>query len=177
VKILVAYGSKRGGTAEIAQTIGTVFGEAGFEFQVMPAQRPRDVESYDAVIVGGALYANRWHGDARRFVKRNAAALRKVPTWLFSSGPLDDSAAAGGIAPVAQVEQLMARVGARGHITFGGRLLPDAKGFPASAMAKTLSGDWRDPDRIRAWALTLVSQLMAKQPEVMTPMTKGGESQ
>jgi menaquinone-dependent protoporphyrinogen oxidase len=31
----------------------------------------------------------------------------------------------------------MERVGTRGHIILGGRLSPDAKGFPASAMAKT----------------------------------------
>ncbi|MBO3753202.1 hypothetical protein J5X84_44850 [Streptosporangiaceae bacterium NEAU-GS5] len=36
---------------------------------------------------------------------------------------------------------------------------PDAKGFPASAMAKRMAGDHRDPERIRAWAKTIASQL------------------
>jgi hypothetical protein len=45
----------------------------------------------------------------------------------------------------------MERIGAHGHTTFGGRLSADAKGFPAAAMAKKLSGDWRNPGRIRAW--------------------------
>ena len=31
---------------------------------------------------------------------------------------------------------MMEKVGAKGHVTFGGRLPADAKGFPASAMAK-----------------------------------------
>jgi menaquinone-dependent protoporphyrinogen oxidase len=53
----------------------------------------------------------------------------------------------------------MERIGARGHVTFGGRLSPDAKGFPASAMAKKNAGDWRDPKQVRAWAHQLASEL------------------
>jgi menaquinone-dependent protoporphyrinogen oxidase len=88
--------------------------------------------------------------------------------WLFSSGPLDDSATTGEIAPIAQVQDLLQRVGARGHATFGGRLAPDAKGLPASAMAKTRAGDWRDPTRIRSWAATVAQELTrpARDPEL-----------
>jgi menaquinone-dependent protoporphyrinogen oxidase len=53
----------------------------------------------------------------------------------------------------------MDRVGSRGHATFGGRLPADAKGFPASAMAKELSGDWRDAEQIRGWADEIVDEL------------------
>ena len=53
----------------------------------------------------------------------------------------------------------MERVGALGHVTFGGRLLPDAKGFPASVMAKKLAGDFRDPERVADWAAALALAL------------------
>lgn len=96
----------------------------------------RILDGYDAVFIGGALYAGRWHRDARRFVKRHPGALRERPVWLFSSGPLDGSAIEA-IPPVPQVQELPTRIGARGHVTLGGRLPADAKGFPASAMAKT----------------------------------------
>ena len=59
--------------------------------------------------------------------------------------PLDDSATQHVIRTTAQPSRLTEPVNARGHITFGGRLAPDAKGFPASAMAKKRAGDWRDP--------------------------------
>lgn len=49
--------------------------------------------------------------------------------------------------------------GARGHVTFGGRLAPDAKGFPASAMAKTNAGDWRDPEHVRGWVAAVAKEL------------------
>lgn len=161
MRVLVAYGSRMGGTAGIAETVGRTIAGAGLEVAVRPAADVRELAGYDAVVVGGALYAGRWHRHARRFVKRHAAALRAVPVWLFSSGPLDASAATGEIPPVAQVRELLRLVGARGHVTFGGRLPADAKGFPASAMARTRAGDWRDPARIEAWAARVAGQLSA----------------
>jgi menaquinone-dependent protoporphyrinogen oxidase len=126
--------------------------EEGFTAEVEPARRARHGERYEAVVVGGALYASRWCRDARRFVKRNARELRGCPTYLFSSGPLDDSAIPGDIPRLKGVQALIGKIGARGHVTFGGRMVPDAKGFPASAIAKKRAGDWRDPKQVRSWA-------------------------
>jgi menaquinone-dependent protoporphyrinogen oxidase len=133
--------------------------EDGIACDVLPAASVRRVDGYDAVIVGGGLYASRWHRAARRFAKRQASQLRQRPTYFFSSGPLDDSADRGEIPPVKSVRALMARTGARGHVTFGGRLAPDAKGFPASAMAKKQAGDWRDPAQVRQWTQAIAAQL------------------
>jgi menaquinone-dependent protoporphyrinogen oxidase len=135
--------------------------QEGFTVDVIPARAAKDVDRYQAVIVGGALYAFRWHRDARRFTKRHTRQLRQRPTWLFSSGPLDGSATQKDIPPVKGVKALMDRVDARGHVTFGGCLAPDAKGFPASAMAKKNSGDWRDPEQVRTWTHQVATQLRA----------------
>jgi len=72
-------------------------------------------------------------------------------TWFLASGPLDDSATTKEIPPVKAVQALIDQVGAKGHVTFAGRLLPDAKGFPTSAMAKKGSRCWRDARQVRAW--------------------------
>ncbi len=159
MRVLVAYGSKMGGTKGLAEMLGSALEEQGFDATVMPAQGVMDTRPFDAVILGGALYANRWHKDARRFIKRHRATLPTKPVWLFSSGPLDDSALADDIPPVRHVERAMQQVDARGHMTFGGRLLPDAKGFPASAMAKENAGDWRDPDHVKGWAKRISDEL------------------
>jgi menaquinone-dependent protoporphyrinogen oxidase len=135
--------------------------EEGFSVDVAPAGTVGRVEGYDAVIVGGALYAMRWHREARRFVQRHAAALRSCPTYLFSSGPLDDSAAHKEIPPVRGVRVLMDQVGARGHVTFGGRLSAHARGYPASAMAKRNPGDWRNPQQVRRWADVIAGELLS----------------
>ena len=163
--VLVAHGSKLGGTQGLAEMVADSLRAEGFEAEVRPAREVRDVSPYDVVIVGGALYAFRWHRDARRFVKRHTAALRRLPTYFFSSGPLDDSATAKDIPPVRGVQRLMERVGGRGHVTFGGRMPADATGFPAGKIAKDHAGDWRDPDHVRAWVRSIVGELRMQHRE------------
>ena len=159
--VLVAYGSKMGGTAGLAEMIGSELRANGLETEVKSAREVRNLMPYDAVILGGALYAMRWHKDARRFVKRYGTALEKKPVWLFSSGPLDDSATEKEIPPVGFVRKVMDRIGARGQVTFGGWMPEDADGFAASAMAKDNAGDWRDPDQVRSWAKEIAEELLA----------------
>ena len=168
MRVLVTWGSKRGGTEGIARIVGEALQREGLDVDVLPSRAAAKATSFDAVIVGGALYANRWHPAARRFVNRQEKRLRRVPVWFFSSGPLDDSAEREDIAPTRQVRVLMERVGAQGHVTFGGRLAPDASGFPASAMAKKRSGDWRRPESIRAWASEIARALPSARPGVAT---------
>lgn len=163
MRVLIAFGSQRGGTAGLADMIDDALRELGCETEVSPADGIYDLAGFDAVIVASALYANRWHRDARRFVKRNTTALRQLPVWLVSSGPLDDSAEQSDIPPTKQVAKLASRIGARGHVTFGGRLSPHAAGFPASAMAKTRAGDWRDPAHVWSWAESVVAAVKSTQ--------------
>ena len=158
-KVLVVYGSKMGGTAGIAGMIGEVLEASGLDVTITRAGDLRSVHGYDAVIVGGGLYTGRWRPEARRFVKRFARALESLPIWFFSSGPLDDSAVTSDIPPTRQVSHLMDLVGARGHVTFGGRLPENATGFVARKMAEDHAGDWRDPDRIRGWAGEVAEEL------------------
>ncbi len=164
MRILVTWGSKAGGTEGIGKTLAEALQREGHEVVALPAADVVDLRGVDAALVGGALYANRWHHDARRFVERHLAELRRVPVWFFSSGPLDDSADRDAIAPTREVRALMGRVGALGHATFGGRLEASAKGFPAEAMARTNAGDWRNPARIRAWATELSRALPSARP-------------
>jgi menaquinone-dependent protoporphyrinogen oxidase len=162
--VLVAYGSKRGGTREIAEMIVEVLLDEGVDADLANAADVRDFDGYDAVVIGGALYMNRWHRDARKLVTHHDEALRRVPVWLFSSGPLDNSANAQELPPTHQVEHLMKRIVARGHVTFGGRLESDAKGFPAARMAKQMAGDRREWHKVRAWAQKLARELVDAEP-------------
>lgn len=171
MRVLVAYGSKRGGTAGLARAIGDVLVAQGHAVDVVSAREAASPASYDAVIVGGALYAMRWQRDAWRYALRHADELRAKPVWLFSSGPLDDTADTQDLPPVPRVRRLAAELGARGHVTFGGRLEPDARGFIASRMAKTHAGDWRDFERAAAWARGIAEALptIPPSPRVQAP--------
>jgi menaquinone-dependent protoporphyrinogen oxidase len=160
MKVLVVFGSKRGGTAGLAAMVGEAFQREGWTAEVRAARMPQPVSDTDLVVVGGALYMNRWHKEARHFVRRNRTALRQLPVWLFSSGPLDDSARPGDLAAVPQLQEIAADIEARGHMTFGGRLEPDAKGFVAHTMAKKSAGDWRDPIHVAEWVHQIVHEFV-----------------
>jgi len=164
MRVLVTWSSKRGGTEGIGHTVGEELQTHGFEIVESSIDKVDRLESFDAIIVGGALYAGRWPRAARSFVNHHLKQLRKVPVWFFSSGPLDDSADRELIPATAQVADLAERIGAKSHVTFGGRLTPDAKGFPASAMAKKTSGDWRNQEKIRAWADEVAAAIPTAKP-------------
>jgi menaquinone-dependent protoporphyrinogen oxidase len=163
-KILVTWGSKMGGTAGIARILGDALESDGTDVTLLPVTAVMDIDGFDAVIIGGAIYANRWHPEARRFVQRNLTELRRRPVWMFSSGPLDESSDRGDLPPIRQVAVLMERVGALGHATFGGRLEPNPQGFTAAAMARKHSGDWRNPECIRRWGAELLRALPSARP-------------
>jgi menaquinone-dependent protoporphyrinogen oxidase len=169
VKVLVAYGSKHGGTAGLAERMGQALRNESFDVDVRAAADVSSVDAYEAVIVGGALYAFHWFEDARRFVLRHHQALRARETYFFSSGPLDASATERAIPPTTEVDQLMRYVGARGHATFGGRLEATVSGFPESAMAKKNAGDWRDWAQIDRWAHDVGSALAGPRSERLAP--------
>ncbi|WP_438295488.1 flavodoxin domain-containing protein [Streptomyces sp. HUAS TT7] len=157
-RVLVVYGTKYGSTQEIAQSIGDVFRKEGLAADV------RDISPYGAVVVGGGLYANRWHRDARRFTRRHRRALKEHPLWLFSSGPLDPSAAEREIPPVPGVRRIADRLGARGHATFGGRLDGTANGRLARMIVKSgKGGDFRDFEQIAAWASGIAAALAGEE--------------
>ncbi len=159
--VLVAYGSRRGGTEGIAQWIGDELRTAQLAVEVRPAGQVRAVDAYDAVVLGGAIYSGRWHREARSFVRRFGKRLRTRPVWVFGSGPLDRSAEDPGsrVSGARAVARAAGRLGARGQVLFGGRLAADAEGFPASAIAKKMAGDFRDEGLVRAWAKDIATQL------------------
>ncbi|MGW6293613.1 flavodoxin domain-containing protein [Streptomyces sp. NPDC055058] len=158
--VLVAYGTTNGSTAEIAEAVAGVLRREGLTAEAQPARSVRSVTPYDAVVVGGGLYAGRWHRDARRFVRRYRRDLAGMPLWFFSSGPLDASASEKDIPPVPGVRRLMDRTDVVDHVTFGGRLEDGAKGFVARMILRSgKGGDFRDVDAIERWSAQVAREL------------------
>ncbi|MEV5909109.1 flavodoxin domain-containing protein [Streptomyces chartreusis] len=159
-KVLVAYGTTNGSTARIAEAVADVLRKDGLAVDTLPARSVPSVAPYDAVVIGGGLYAGRWHKDARRFVRRHGRALTERPLWLFSSGPLDATASERDIPPVPGVKKAMARLDARDHVTFGGCLEEGAKGWVAGMILRSgKGGDFRDFTAIEAWAERVAAEL------------------
>jgi len=162
--VLVAYGTTNGSTAQIAEAVAEVMSKAGLAAEALPARSVDDVTRYDAVVVGGGLYAGRWHKDARRFVRRNSRALAGRPLWFFSSGPLDASASEKDIPPVPGVRRAMSRLDVREHVTFGGCLQEGAKGRIAKMIVRNgKGGDYRDFPAIETWAARVAGELIQER--------------
>lgn len=168
-RILIAYATKHGSTGEIAEAIGRTLRDAGVEADVAAARAVTEVESYDAVILGSALYAAHWRREANRFVAHHLPVLQARPVWLFSSGPLDWSAEITPLPVTPQVAATTDPIGARDHRTFGGRLLADTPGIDARILATHPIGDFRDWTAIEAWAMRIAREILAPASDRPAP--------
>ncbi len=161
-RVLVAYGSKMGGTAGIAERVAETLKGRGHQVTLAPAGKVPRGMAWDAAVVGSGLYAGHWQKDARRLLKRLGRPGEKPGrVWLFHSGPLGDEHADDPVALPAKVQALADRLGAEDVVTFGGRFrAEDASGLIAKAMAKgNVLGDWRRLDHAEAWANTIAAEL------------------
>jgi menaquinone-dependent protoporphyrinogen oxidase len=163
--VLVAYGSRYGSTAGIAEAIGETIRERGLVTDVLPARDVRRIDTYDAVVVGGGVYAGRWHGDSVSFLKRFEHELEVRPTWLFSSGPTGgnpkaEAQMAAVLAaqpdPPGNIAKVAKRIAPRDHRTFAGRVSAGMGGIFSRWIPK---GDWRDFDAIRAWSVEIAEAI------------------
>ncbi len=157
-KVLVAYGSKYGATAEIAGRIGEVLSAAGFAVDVLSAEKVQDLTAYDAVVLGSAVYAGSWRKEAARLLTSQEQALAGRPVWLFSSGPtgegdpltlLNGWRIPDALRPVAE------RIGARDIAVFHGVIDMQKLSLPERLIIKGIkapTGDFRDWPAIIAWA-------------------------
>jgi menaquinone-dependent protoporphyrinogen oxidase len=166
MRVLVAYASKNGSTAEIAEKIADELRVDGLEVDCVEAGEVRELKPYDAVVLGSAVYAKRWRSSARRFLPRHGKTLATLPWWVFSSGPVgepkpDGDRADGWLEP-AKTMAKVERLGARAHVVFGGRVATQPHNFIERAMAKNTPAqyaDRRDWDQITGWADDIASQL------------------
>ncbi|MBP2217227.1 flavodoxin domain-containing protein [Arthrobacter sp. CAN_C5] len=91
MRVLIAYATRHGSTAGIAQRIADRLVNDGIPAEALPVEEVRDVSVYNAVVLGSAAYMGRWLRPAAAFAKRHREALQSRQVWLFSSGPLGRS--------------------------------------------------------------------------------------
>jgi menaquinone-dependent protoporphyrinogen oxidase len=161
MKVLVAVATKHGSTGEIAEAIAGELRASGLEVELRPAESVPDIDGYDAVVLGSAVYTGGWLPEARRFAHADAAALRRVPVWLFSSGPIgaEDPKPLGD---PAEVPELMALTQAREHRVFAGKLDKQTLGLAERLVTRVVQapeGDFRDWQAVRAWARSIARSL------------------
>jgi menaquinone-dependent protoporphyrinogen oxidase len=162
--VLVAYASKRGSTAEIAETVAATLRREGLKVCLEPCDDVRSLDGYGAVVLGSAVYMKRWRGDAPDFLKKHRKALRQRPFWVFSSGPVGDPANANPdwVEPP-RITEKVEEMGGRGHAVFGGCLPSEPRGFLEEAMVEDVPKEYRDRrdwGEIRHWAKQISAELV-----------------
>ena len=174
MKVLVAYASRHGATAGIAERIAARLSSHSIDAEAHEVSAVPGVAGYDAFIVGSAAYMYRWLKDATRFVKRNRGLLASSPTWLFSSGPVgtdlvDDKGRdifeAMRPKEFGEFENTLSPQGTK---VFFGAWDPDAEPLGLAERFMNLmpaakdsmpTGDFRDWDAIDAWADEIAAAL------------------
>ena len=159
--VLVAYASKHGSTRGIAEAIGGRFLDRRVEAVVRPIRDVDGLESYEAIVIGSAVYLGAWMKEAVAFSERHAGTLSGVPVWLFSSGPLGEDVEDEEPQP-RQLPELEAALSPRDHQVFFGALDRSKLGFAERMIVKAVKapdGDYRDWDAIAAWADEIAASL------------------
>lgn len=164
-KVLIAYGSKYGATAEIAGRIGQTLEKAGLAVEVRQAAQAGSPGEYDGVVLGSAVYIGQWQKDAAAWLETHQADLSGRPVWIFSSGPTGEGDPAqllqGWLIPE-KLKPVVERIGPRGTAVFGGKVDPGRLNLlekMVMKMVKAPSGDFRDWPRIEAWAASIAGEL------------------
>ncbi|MBE0010873.1 flavodoxin domain-containing protein [Arthrobacter sp. AET 35A] len=174
MKVLVAYATRHGSTAGIAERIAGRLVNDGVPAEALPVEKVRDVSPYDAVVLGSAAYMGRWLRDAGAFAKRQREALQSRQIWLFSSGPLgrdlvdkDGKNVLVNSRPK-EFGELQSQLKPKDTRVFFGAWDPSS---PAVGIGERLmrlapvstgalpSGDFRDWDAIDAWADDIAATL------------------
>lgn len=151
--VLVTAASRHNGTREIADAIAAGLVRRGMVAEARDIEDVTDLSDYGAVVLGSAIYTNRWLAEARRFAQIHASELCMRPVWLFSSGPLGPDDHLIPPSESADVPVLLRLTRARGHRRFGGRLEMRRLRFNERAVVRTIHApeedrrDWAAVDR------------------------------
>jgi menaquinone-dependent protoporphyrinogen oxidase len=165
-RVLVTSASKHGATFDIADVIAGTLSRRGLEVVDQPIDEVRDVAGFDAAVIGSAVYVGKWMSEAVAFIDAHVDQLDEIPVWLFSSGPLGDPPKPE--AEPVTIGELAAKIGARPHRIFPGRLESSQLGLGEKLivnMVRAPSGDFRDFRAVEAWANEIADTLLAGTPE------------
>lgn len=81
-KILVTYATNSGSTADVAKAVQEEIQGSGAQVDLLPIAEVRELVSYSAVVLGAPMILG-WHRGALQFLRKNRAALARIPLAVF----------------------------------------------------------------------------------------------
>jgi len=162
-KILVAYATAAGSTAEVAEAVGEAMRSEGTQVDVRQAKTVTDLAAYDAVVLGSGVRASRIYGEAIKFIQNHQDALSKVPVAYFVvCMTMQENTEACRLQAQEFVDQMVAAAPSVQPVDtglFGGLMDYERISWLLRLLIqhviKQQEGDARDWDAIRAWAREL----------------------
>jgi menaquinone-dependent protoporphyrinogen oxidase len=175
MRVLVTAGSRHGATFEIAEALGRALREHGVGADVRRAEEVRNFDGYDAAVIGSAVYIGHWVDAAHELVEQHREALKALPVWIFSSGPLGDPLKPDPEQAV-DVDDVVELIAPREHRLFAGKIDTTQLRFRERAVVKVVrapEGDYRDWSAIGDWAAK-IARALAEGDSVLTPHAPAG---
>jgi menaquinone-dependent protoporphyrinogen oxidase len=162
MRVILMTASKHGSTEEIGDFIAKALAHEGLDVDRYSPGQPiaKDIP-FDAAVIGSAVYAGHWLGEARKWISNEWHTLRHVPVWLFSSGPVGDPPMPDE--DPADIEAIGNVLDVRGHVRFAGKIDKDTLGFGERAIVKALRvepGDFRDWVAMEEWARSVAASMV-----------------
>jgi menaquinone-dependent protoporphyrinogen oxidase len=162
-RILVAYASRKGSTAGIAQAVGKELKKAGITVEIAEMKSVSSLAGYTAVVIGGPLYMGSVDGAVGKFVGQNREQLAKLPVAAFVVGLAPKNPDPGAMEQAkAALKKSLEPLNPLEEIVFAGKLDPAKLSFiqrKMTELVKSPVGDFRDWTAITAWARELPSVL------------------
>jgi menaquinone-dependent protoporphyrinogen oxidase len=158
-RVLVTYATRAGSTVDIAAAIGKTLAARGFAVDVKPIKDNPAVGEYQAVVIGSAVRVGRWVSEAVKFVTANQQSLKTVPVAVFcvhgNNLENDEQSRAARHAYLDNIRTLIQPVD---EVFFAGNVDPKRVSLLERVMinaVKSPTGDFRNWEKINAWAETL----------------------
>ena len=169
--ILVAYGSISGSTGEVAEAIGTELRSDEVAVTVSPVAAVTSVIDYSGIVLGSSIRAGRWLPEAVRFLEIYGHQMERVPVAYFTTclTIVDDTAENREIVMsyLDPVLELAPGVEPIGLGVFAGSLSPNMQPIVPGGGPY---GDFRDWDKIKAWARRIRPALEQKESRPSAPI-------
>lgn len=171
--VLIAFATRYGSTKEIAEKIGQILIQSGFEVDVLPCKKVEKIESYHFIVIGTPYYIGSMLKESKNFLIKNQDILSRKQVAFFALGPIGDTEKELTDTQNQLENELKQYPWFKpiSTVMFGGKYDPDKLRFldklltkpPASPLHNLAANDARNWDDINSWAKNLSSTLLSAE--------------